>query len=123
VTEFHYLSPREVAAQLGISRRDVYRILINLPRVRLGRRIRVAEHELAAYLAKKTVQPWQAESTDAARPARTGQTGPTPMGSATSEACERPTRKSRENDSVDMSWLRPLKREGGGKSSPKRSVT
>jgi excisionase family DNA binding protein len=46
-----YLSPREIAAALGIGQRDAYRFVINLPRVRLGRRIRVTEHDLAAYLA------------------------------------------------------------------------
>ncbi|MBV8760139.1 MAG: HTH domain-containing protein, partial [Deltaproteobacteria bacterium] len=32
-----YLSPSDIAASLGISRRAVYRMLQDLPRVRLGR--------------------------------------------------------------------------------------
>lgn len=118
-----YLSPREIADRLSISQRDAYRLVINLPRVRLGRRIRVAEHELAAYLAKKTEKPWQAEPTDEAKAARTGETGPIPTASDTGSASEPQTRRLRENGSVDMSWLRPLKRAGGGRGSVKRSAT
>ena len=52
-----YLSPSDIAASLGISRRAVYRMLQDLPRVRLGRSIRVAEDDLMAYLAKHTQRP------------------------------------------------------------------
>ena len=123
MTDVRYLSPRDIAERLRISVRDVYRLVPDLPRLRIGRRIRVTESDLAAYLAKKTEQPWQARSTDEASQVPCGATGPTRAASDTDEASERPTRKSRENGSVDMSWLRPLKRAGAGRGSAKRSAT
>lgn len=46
------LSPLEVAEQLGVSRRSVYRLLSTIPYVRIGRALRIDERDLAAYLAK-----------------------------------------------------------------------
>lgn len=104
-----YLTPTVIASRLDIDRRDVYRILKDLPQLRIGRRIRVAEADFDAYLQRNTVRPWGPSISDA-RAATTGATGPTPTAIDTSAPSARRMRRSRVNDSAPPSWVRPLKR-------------
>ena len=47
---------------LKLSRAATYRLFQDLPRLKIGRMVRVAEEDLEAYLSKKTIVPWTAEA-------------------------------------------------------------
>lgn len=52
-----HLSARDIATALGISRRASYRLVQSLPRVRIGRCVRVSEHDLKKYIATHKLAP------------------------------------------------------------------
>jgi len=55
--EPRYLSANEIRARLGISRARAYEIIRELPHVKFGANIRVAESAFAAWLKVHTVAP------------------------------------------------------------------
>jgi integrase/predicted DNA-binding transcriptional regulator AlpA len=58
------LSPNQVATALGISRRHAYRVIESLPRIHIGRCVRVDEADLADYLRSIKERPCLGSTND-----------------------------------------------------------
>ena len=93
-----FVSPLEIAEMLGISRSHAYRLVQSLPRVRIGRLVRVPLDDLQRYLARHTERPFVADREQL--PAR-------PMSSDDSM----PAAMSKRSAEAKPSWLRPLRQK------------
>jgi excisionase family DNA binding protein len=58
-----WLSAKDIAARLSVSRTTAFELLRRLPHVRIGRIIRVSDTDFAAFLAASMRQPRQRDST------------------------------------------------------------
>ncbi|RPH65020.1 MAG: DNA-binding protein [Acidobacteria bacterium] len=108
-----YLSPEQIAKQLGVSRAKAYRIARECVHVRIGRLIRVPEPALSRYLSPLTRGPWD-ESTSGAKAARTTATGRTRKAGTAAGRSEPKTRRSRVPASDNLNWYRPTSQRTRG---------
>jgi excisionase family DNA binding protein len=110
-----YLSPEQIAEQLGVSRATGYRIAHSCLFVRVGKLIRIPEDALVRYLAQRTSEPdtWEPSISDT-KAVRTTGTGPTPRTGTIGKRSALATRRSREPDSGNSSWYRPIQQRTRG---------
>lgn len=62
-----YLSPKDIAEALRIHVRDSCRLIKEMPRIKLGRRVRVNVRDFEQFLRERTIRPFPQETPDAER--------------------------------------------------------